>query len=95
MTDKIGGVIVTAPLWNGATEEHLRQIVKLLSGASFNFADDTCGEWGHGHAQVQTASRMVNDARLGFYAIQCLHRDVPQLVMLDQFMDAILKDARE
>ena len=95
MSEKIGGVVITAPLWNGATEEHLQLIVKLLSGASYNFADDTTGEWSHGIAQVQSAARMVNDARLGFHAIQCLHRDKPQLVTLDQFMDAILKDARE
>ena len=38
---------------------------------------------------------MVNEASLGFYAIRCLHRDKPQLVTLDQFMDAILRDARK
>ncbi len=95
MSEKIGGVIATAPLWNGATEEHLRLIVKLLSRASYNFADDSGGEWSHGYEQVRTAAKMVNEARLGFYAIQCLHRDKPQLVPLPQFMDAILKDARE
>lgn len=95
MSEKIGGVIVTAPLWNGETEERLNLVVTLLSGASYSFADDTSGEWIHGSAQVQTAARMVNEARLGFHAIQCLHRDKPQLVTLDQFMDAILKDARE
>lgn len=96
MTDKpmIGGVVVDAPLFNKAAPEFLEQIVKLLSRASFHFADDSAGEWGSGKAQVQTAARMVNEAKLGFYAIQCLHRDKPQLVTLDQFMDAILRDAR-
>ena len=42
----------------------------------------------------RAAARMVNEAKLGFYAIQCLHLDKPQLVTLDQFMDAILRDAR-
>ena len=93
--EKIGGVVLDAPLWNKAEPEHLRQIVKLLSAASYNFADDSGGEWGHGRAQVQTAARMVNEARLGFYAINCLHRDKPQIVTLDQFMDAILKEARK
>lgn len=91
----IGGVVVNAPLWNKAEPEFLEQIVKLLSRASFHFADDSAGEWGTGKAQVQTAARMVNEAKLGFYAIGCLHRDKPQLVTLDQFMDAILRDARE
>ena len=97
MTDKhmIGGVVVDAPLFNKAAPDFLAQIVKLLSRASFHFADDSAGEWGHGNAQVQTAARMVNEAKLGFYAIQCLHRDQPQLVTLDQFMDAILRDARK
>lgn len=97
MTDKqmIGGVVVDAPLWNKAEPEFLEQIVKLLSRASFHFADDSAGEWWHGKAQVQSAARMVNEKRLGFYAIQCLHRDKLQLVTLDQFMDAVLRDARE
>ncbi len=96
MTDgeKIGGVVVFAPLWNKSKPDYLRQIVNLLSSASYNLADDTGGEWGHGYAQVQSAARMVNEARLGFYAIQCLHRDKPQLVTFDQFMDAVLKEAR-
>jgi len=54
MTDdeKIGGVVVFAPLWNKSKPEYLRQIVNLLSSASYNFADDAGGEWGHGYAQV-------------------------------------------
>ena len=97
MTDEpmIGGVVIDAPLFNKAAPEFLEQIVKLLSRASFHFADDSAGEWGHGNAQVQSAARMVNEAKLGFYAIRCLHSDKPQLVTLEQFMDAILRDARK
>ena len=98
MTDEkqmIGGVVVDAPLWNKAAPEFLEQIVKLLSRASFHFADDSASEWGSARLQVQSAARMVNEVNLGFYAIQCLHRDKAQLVTLDQFMDAILRDARK
>jgi hypothetical protein len=91
----IGGVVSDAPLFNKAPPEFLAQIVNLLSAASYHFADDSVGEWGHGTAQVQSAARMVNEAGLGFYAIQCLHRDKPQLVTMDQFVDAILQDARQ
>jgi hypothetical protein len=96
MTDKpmIGGVVVDAPLFNKSRPEFLEQIFKLLSSASHHFANDSGGEWGTGRAQVQSAARMVNEAGLGFYAIQCLQRDKPQLVTLEQFMDAILRDAR-
>ena len=97
MTDKhmIGGVVVDAPLFNKSAPDFLEQIVKLLSRASFHHADDSATEWGSARLQVQSAARMVNEARLGFYAIRCLHRDKPQLVTLDQFMDAILRDARK
>ena len=95
MTDTwIGGVVASAPLWNGATEDDLRGIVKALSDASHHYADDSGKEWGLARHSLDTAASTVNRLRLGFYAIQCLHRDKPQLVALDQFMDAILKDAR-
>lgn len=97
MTEKqmIGGVVVDAPMWNKAARELLEQIVNLLSRASHHFAEDSTSEWATGREQVQSAARMVNAQRLGFYAIRCLHRDKDQLVTLDQFMDAILRDARE
>ena len=91
----IGGVVASAPLWNGATEDDLRGIVKALSDASHHYADDSGKEWGSAKASMDTAASTVNRLRLGFYAIQCLHRDKPQLVALDQFMDAILRDARK
>ena len=91
----IGGVVASAPLWNGATEDDLRGIVKALSDASHHYADDSGKEWGSARHSMDMAAATVNRLRLGFYAIQCLHRDQPQLVALDQFMDAILKDARK
>ena len=91
----IGGVLASAPLWNGATVDDLRGIVKALSDASYHFADDSGKEWGSAKHAMDMAASTVNRLRLGFYAIQCLHRDKPQLVALDQFMDAILKDARK
>ena len=96
MTEKpmIGGIVTTAPLWNGATEDDMRAIVKALSDASHHFADDSGKECGSARHSLDMAAATVNRLRLGFYAIQCLHRDQSQLVALDQFMDAILKDAR-
>lgn len=96
MTEKqmIGGVVVGAPLWNKAAPEFLEQIVKMLSRASHHFANDSATERGYARLQTRSAARMVNEAKLGVYAIKCLHRDKPQLVTLDQFMDAILRDAR-
>jgi hypothetical protein len=68
--------------------------VAWLSSASYHFADDSGKEWADAYKTLDAPEKAVNRLRLGFYAIQCLHRDKPQLVTLDQFMDAILKDAR-
>lgn len=90
----IGGVRVDAPLFMGASEADLRKIVKLLSDASFNYADDSTGEWNRALAEVNLAAAICNIRRLPFRAIECLHRDKQQLVTFEQFMDAILRDAR-
>lgn len=90
----IGGVDVTAPLWNKAEPRELHAIVDALSTASYHYADDSAGEWGFAAAALHWAAHAVNSARLGHYAITCLHRHKPQLVTLDRFMDAVLKDAR-
>ncbi len=92
--EKIGGVDVTAPLWRKMDATYLHQIVELLSKASYSFASESSGEWGDGYTHVRSAAMMVNAVGLDYYAIQCLHRHKPQLVTLDQFMDVILKDAR-
>ena len=93
--ETIGGVNATAPLWNGVTPDSLRDLVQLLSDASYHFADDSTGEWNTARKCLDRFAQTVNACRLGFYAIQCLHRDKPQLVTLDQVMDAVLKDARK
>ena len=92
--DLIGGVDATAPLWNKTDPRELHAIVAALSDASYHYADDSAGEWGRASTVLRHAAIAVNDMRLGYYAITCLHRHKPQLVTLDQFMDAILKDAR-
>jgi len=93
--ETIGGVDATAPLWNGVTPDSLRDLVQLLSDASYHFADDSSGEWGTAGQCLIRFAQTVNAYRFGFYAIKCLHRDKPQLVTLDQVMDAVLKDARK
>ena len=90
----IGGVDVTAPLWNKAEPSELHAIVDALSTASYHYADDSSGEWGLAATSLHRAASAVNAARLGHYAITCLYRHKPQLVTLDQFMDAVLRDAR-
>lgn len=93
-TEMIGGVDATAPLWNKTDPRELRAIVAAFSDASYHYADDSGGEWGRAATVLRHAAMAINAANLGFYAIQCLHRDKPQLVALDQVMDAVLKDAR-
>ena len=93
--EMIGGVDATAPLWSKTDPRELRAIVAALSGASYHYADDSADEWGVGASVLRHAAMAINAHRLGFYAIQCLHRDKPQLVTLDQVMDAVLKDARK
>ena len=90
----IGGVRVDAPLFMGASEADLRAIVKLLSDASFNYADDSTSEWGAAKAAIKLTAAKCNSLRLSFHAIECLHRDQPQLVTFEQFMDAVLRNAR-
>ena len=92
--ETIGGVDTTAPLWNKTDPRELHAIVAALSDVSYHYADDSTGEWGMAATVMRNAARAINAANLGFYAIQCLHRDKPQLVTLDQVMDAVLKDAR-
>ena len=92
--DLIGGIDATAPLFMNVTPDSLRDLVKLLSDASYHYADDSGGEWGSGHSYVRLFAEAVNAASLGYYAIVALHRDQPQLVTLEQVMDAVLREAR-
>jgi hypothetical protein len=91
----IGGVIVTAPLWNNVLPITLVGMVKLLSSASYHFADDSAEEWGLGNECLRQFAMAVNAAGLGYHAIFCLRRDKPQLVTLEQVIDALLRDLRE
>jgi len=95
MKATIGGVAVTAPLWNGATEDELRAIVWHLSDASHHYADDSGKEWGLGDAFRYAAAAEINRLKLGAYAIRCLAQDQPQLVGIDALLDAVLRNARE
>ena len=92
--NKIGGINVTAPLWNKATEAELRAIVASLSSASYHYADNSGREWGTARAAKASAASEVNRLRLSSMAIQALYADRPQLVTRDDFMDAVLSDAR-
>lgn len=92
---KIGGVNVTAPLWNKAPEADIRAIVRMMSDASHHFADDSGKEWSLGYSLRDNAAAEINRLRLGAYAIRCLVREQPQLVTEGDLIDAVLKDARK
>lgn len=94
-TETIGGIDATAPLFMRVTPDSLRDLVGLLSSASYHYADDSAGEWGSARDCLRRFAEAVNAARLPYDAIVALHRDNPQLVTLDQVMDAVLKDARK
>jgi len=96
MTDNlIGGVRYDAPLFNRVPLETLLNMVKLLSSASYHFADDSGQETSSGYASVREFAAAANKHRLGFSAVQCLCRDKQQLVTVDQVIDAMLRDARD
>lgn len=93
-TETIGGIDATAPLFMRVTPDSLRDLVGLLSSASYHYADDSAGEWGSAHECLRLFAATVNAARLPYAAIVALHSHGPQLVTLDQVMDAVLKAAR-
>ena len=95
MIETIGGIDVTAPLFGGMHRATLRDMVKLLSDASYHFADDSANEWGRGREKMRWFAEAANTNRLCYAAIVALHRDQPQLVTLDQVIDAVLKESRE
>ncbi|MBP8062477.1 MAG: hypothetical protein KAY29_01285 [Brevundimonas sp.] len=90
----IGGVVSGAPLWKGATEAELLAIVASLSSASYHYADDSGKEWGAAAEHKRKAAAEVNRLGLCASAIRALHRHTSQLVGSDDFIDAILQDAR-
>lgn len=91
----IANIPASAPLWKGASQEALSSIVECLSSASYHFADDSTCEWQHAHEALKTAAMHVNKLGLGATAIEYLYREKAQLIAFDQFLDAILKDARK
>jgi hypothetical protein len=95
MKPMIGGIAVTAPLWNGATEDELRAIVRHLSDASHHYADDSGKEWGLGDAFKAIAAAEINRLKLGASAIRYIAKDQPQLVGIDDLLDAVLRNARK
>jgi hypothetical protein len=98
MTEKpetIGSIPVTAPLWKGAIADNLHEIISLLSKASYHYADDSTGEWGEAREYVANAAALINKFKLPFRAIERLQSEKPQLVTLEQLIDAVLKDARK
>jgi hypothetical protein len=52
-------------------------------------------EWPQGGQYVRRAADIINYFDLGFYAIQCLHRENSQLVTLEMLLNAVLKQARQ
>ena len=92
--NKIGGINVAAPLWNKANESELRAIVTKLDDASYHYADDSAREWGKGDLAKEQAAAEVNRLMLSTRAIEALYTERQQLVSRENFMDAILKNAR-
>jgi len=93
--DTIGGIDATAPLFMRVTPDSLRDLVGLLSSASYHYADDSAGEWGSARDCLRRFAATVNAARLPYAAICALYLDQPQLVAFEQVMDAVLREARK
>jgi hypothetical protein len=91
----ISSIPVSAPLFHKAPEDRLLKVVKLLSDASYHYADDSSKEWGRAASLVKEAAEEVNFLRLGFQAIEALYKHAPQLVSFSEFINEILKDARK
>lgn len=98
MTDAEQGLInklkYTAPLFNGASEGDLKEIISNLSNASYHYADDSAGEWGLARQEVAKAANAANALGMGVSALTHLHSHKPQLVPLNDFIDAVLNTAR-
>ena len=95
MLTHIDGVPVSAPLFRNAPVAELEGIITALSDASYHFADDSGKSWGDAHARLNFAAKEVNRLRLDFTATHYLYRAKAQLVGFDDFINAVLKDARK
>lgn len=91
----INGIPASAPVFKGAKFEDLKAIIKHLTDASYHYADDSAKEWQRGRSHVKEAAQMCNNLGLGYEAIYRLHKHESQLVDFDQFMNAVLTDARQ
>lgn len=95
MSETIGNINATAPLWNGADFMTLKGIVQLLSDASYHYADDSGREWERANLAKMEAAAIINQHKLRFTAIEALYREAPQLITLNELVDAVLKDAHK
>ena len=89
--DMINGVRATAPVFHHATFDELSEVVKLLSKASYHYADDSAKEWGAAKKLVRVAAKICASFELGLSALQHLHKHTSQLVAFDQFVDAVMQ----
>lgn len=95
MTTHIFKIPVDAPIWNKTPEDILLSIVKKLSDASYHYADDSASEWGRGKELIREAATLCNQHKLSYSACLYLYSHKTQLVSFEQFMDAILNEARK
>lgn len=95
MSETIGNIDATAPLWNGADFMALKGIVQLLSSASYHYADDSGAGMGRANLAKMEAAAIINQHKLSFYAIEALYKEAPQLLRLSDLINAVLKDARK
>ena len=95
MTPHIGGIPADAPVFNRTPYMTLVGIVELLSKASYHYADDSGGEWGRASLAKMEAAAIINQHKLSFYAIEALYKEAPQLFVLGDLINAVLKDARK
>lgn len=91
----IGTVRYSAPMFNKATLEELLAIVKLLSDASYHYADDSNEEWGRATRKLNRAAEAINLHKLNSAAIGYLHAHAPQLVTIERLLDAVLRGLRK
>ena len=92
---EINGIISTAPLFSGAGNNSLSEIMKHLGDASYHYADDSGKEWDKARQHIEEAARIVNSKGLSYRAIKCLYIEESPLMTFDEFLDAILNQARK
>lgn len=91
---RINGIICTAPLFRGATEEQLLDIVELLSRASYHFADDSAKEWTEARSCLLHAAEDIINLGLDFEAIEALYKHKHQLCSFAQLMNTLMRRYR-